>query len=364
MRYTAGYTKWDHKRSEDVMEELQLEHVVNHVKHYRNNWINHLHRMRRDRIPKVMLHYRPNGKRSLGRPKKRWIEYSTLHWQQVLTDWLFTQGHAPKTLALAVKPLSRQLKEGKADQAIAGLTSTCLRRDERSSNEYRVLCSKSHTDSWAFLPSFLCPDRARSHAQTSHEGKTLEERDSIWCYGLNFGVAQCLEHLVRRTMDPDSNSGAGTNFSPLITIKNIKKNEQFIAEQITLLTPGRIRNESYIQFKHKGDDDENNDNFLNYLFNDAVSTTRLFSVDEIGDSEMVFGEMRPRIRDYLAFTLCYGCGKPRKNPNQLPFISEGRLLYPQPEDAPCRGDKDPQYILRLRWAGHVAHMGEFEGSEP
>ncbi|KAJ4432033.1 hypothetical protein ANN_20647 [Periplaneta americana] len=27
-----------------------------------------------------------------------------------------------------------------------------------------------------------------------------------------------------------------------------------------------------------------------WLFNDAVSTTRLFSVDEIGDSEMIFGE--------------------------------------------------------------------------
>ncbi|KAJ4433601.1 hypothetical protein ANN_15911 [Periplaneta americana] len=78
MRYTAGYTKWDHKRNEDVMEELQLEPVITHVKHYRNNWINHLHRMLRDRISKVMLHYRPNGKRSLGRPKKRWIENSTV----------------------------------------------------------------------------------------------------------------------------------------------------------------------------------------------------------------------------------------------------------------------------------------------
>ncbi|KAJ4439104.1 hypothetical protein ANN_15061 [Periplaneta americana] len=74
----AGYTKWDHKRNEDVMEELQLEPVINHVKHYQNNWINNLHRMHRDRLPKVMLHYRPNGKRSLGRPKKRWIENSTV----------------------------------------------------------------------------------------------------------------------------------------------------------------------------------------------------------------------------------------------------------------------------------------------
>ncbi|KAJ4439306.1 hypothetical protein ANN_07428 [Periplaneta americana] len=77
-RSGISYTKWDHKRNEDVMEELQLEPVINHVKHSQNNWINHLHRMHRDRIPKVMLHYRPNGKRSLGRPKKRWIENSTV----------------------------------------------------------------------------------------------------------------------------------------------------------------------------------------------------------------------------------------------------------------------------------------------
>ncbi|KAJ4442033.1 hypothetical protein ANN_11897 [Periplaneta americana] len=38
---------------------------------------------------------------------------------------------------------------------------------------------------------------------------------------------------------------------------------------------------------------------FSWLFNGAVSTTRLFSVDEIGDSEMIFGEMRPRIRHRL-----------------------------------------------------------------
>ncbi|KAJ4447342.1 hypothetical protein ANN_09347 [Periplaneta americana] len=77
-QYTAGYKKWDHERKGDIMGELQLESVINHVKHYQNNWINHLHRMHRDRIPKVMLHCRPNGKRFLGRPKKRWIENSTV----------------------------------------------------------------------------------------------------------------------------------------------------------------------------------------------------------------------------------------------------------------------------------------------
>ncbi|KAJ4445981.1 hypothetical protein ANN_12667 [Periplaneta americana] len=38
---------------------------------------------------------------------------------------------------------------------------------------------------------------------------------------------------------------------------------------------------------------------LHWLFNDAVSTTRLFRVDEIGDSELIIGDMRPRIRHRL-----------------------------------------------------------------
>ncbi|KAJ4431868.1 hypothetical protein ANN_20474 [Periplaneta americana] len=100
--HQAGYTKWDHKHNEDVMEELQLEPVINHVKRYQNNWINHLHRMRRDRIPKIMLHYRPNGKRSLGRPKKRWIENSTecpgLHQLLVYADDVNMLGENPQKI--------------------------------------------------------------------------------------------------------------------------------------------------------------------------------------------------------------------------------------------------------------------------
>ncbi|KAJ4446599.1 hypothetical protein ANN_13296 [Periplaneta americana] len=69
--------------------------------------------------------------------------------------------------------------------------------------------------------------------------------------------------------------------------------------------------------------------FFSLLFNDTVSSTRLFSVDEIGDSEMVFGEMRPRIR------------------RRLPGIhlTVGENLGQNP-------------TRHLRWAGHVARMGE------
>ncbi|KAJ4437973.1 hypothetical protein ANN_13912 [Periplaneta americana] len=34
--------------------------------------------------------------------------------------------------------------------------------------------------------------------------------------------------------------------------------------------------------------------------------------------------------------------------SQLPSISEGRLLYPQSEDAPFRGDRESQYIINSR----------------
>jgi len=33
--------------------------------------------------------------------------------------------------------------------------------------------------------------------------------------------------------------------------------------------------------------------------------------------------------------------------SQLPSISGGRLLHPQPEDAPCRGDRDSHSVAML-----------------
>jgi hypothetical protein len=40
---------------------------------YRDNWFNRIWRMDHSRFPRHMLSYKPTGKRSLGRPRKRWI---------------------------------------------------------------------------------------------------------------------------------------------------------------------------------------------------------------------------------------------------------------------------------------------------
>jgi hypothetical protein len=80
VRRTAGYTKLDKKRNTEILRELKINSVLEHVDQYRNNWKQHVQRMDRSRVPRQMMTYRPKGKRSLGRPCKRWRENVTGHW--------------------------------------------------------------------------------------------------------------------------------------------------------------------------------------------------------------------------------------------------------------------------------------------
>jgi hypothetical protein len=72
LRRNAGYTRWYHKRNEDILIELQMSQKTEFICQYRNNWKERVDRMSSDRIPKMILKYQPNGKRNLGRPLKRW----------------------------------------------------------------------------------------------------------------------------------------------------------------------------------------------------------------------------------------------------------------------------------------------------
>jgi hypothetical protein len=69
---TAGYTRWDHKRSEDILTELQISQITEFIYQYRKNWKEHIDRMSSGRIPKIILKYQPKEKRNLGIPLKRW----------------------------------------------------------------------------------------------------------------------------------------------------------------------------------------------------------------------------------------------------------------------------------------------------
>jgi hypothetical protein len=71
---TAGCTKWDLKRNKEVLKELKVEPIFDYICRYQNNWRQHVNRMSRTRVPKAIMYYQPRGKRSLGRPMKRWHE--------------------------------------------------------------------------------------------------------------------------------------------------------------------------------------------------------------------------------------------------------------------------------------------------
>jgi hypothetical protein len=62
MRRTAGYTLSDHKRSENILKELQIEPDTTHVQNYRTNWMNHERRMKRVRISKELTTYTLRGR--------------------------------------------------------------------------------------------------------------------------------------------------------------------------------------------------------------------------------------------------------------------------------------------------------------
>jgi hypothetical protein len=51
-----------------------VQNFVLEIREYQREWLQHVERMGTDRIHKQALkyRYRPKGKRSMGRPRKRW----------------------------------------------------------------------------------------------------------------------------------------------------------------------------------------------------------------------------------------------------------------------------------------------------
>ena len=74
MRRTAGYTWTDYKTNSHIAKELEITPVLDKMLEYKRNWIQHVNRMPRDRLPRIMKHYSPTGRRNRGRPLKRLLD--------------------------------------------------------------------------------------------------------------------------------------------------------------------------------------------------------------------------------------------------------------------------------------------------
>jgi hypothetical protein len=76
MKYmrTAGYTGTDYKTNTQIAQELKITPILDKLLEYKRNWIQHVNRMPRNRLPRVMKHYSPTGRRSYGGPLKRLLD--------------------------------------------------------------------------------------------------------------------------------------------------------------------------------------------------------------------------------------------------------------------------------------------------
>jgi hypothetical protein len=74
MQKTAKHTWRDHKTNEEILNELKVTSVLDKITSYRSDWIQHVSRMPRSRLPKLLTKYAPRGIINQGRPLKRLLE--------------------------------------------------------------------------------------------------------------------------------------------------------------------------------------------------------------------------------------------------------------------------------------------------
>jgi hypothetical protein len=74
MRRTAGYTCSDHKTNTQIAKELKITSILDKLLEHKRNWIPHVNRRPRNRLPRVMKHCSPTSRKNRGRPLKRLLD--------------------------------------------------------------------------------------------------------------------------------------------------------------------------------------------------------------------------------------------------------------------------------------------------
>ena len=72
LRHLLGITKLDKENNDCIREKTGAQKIVKEIKQYQKKWLQHVQRMDRNRLSRQALKYRPEGRRNIGRPKKRW----------------------------------------------------------------------------------------------------------------------------------------------------------------------------------------------------------------------------------------------------------------------------------------------------
>ena len=74
MEYMRTITWTDYKTNTHITKELKITPISYKLLEYKRNWIQHVNRMSRIRLPRVMKPFSPTGRRNHGRPLKRLLD--------------------------------------------------------------------------------------------------------------------------------------------------------------------------------------------------------------------------------------------------------------------------------------------------
>ena len=75
LRHLLGITKLDKEKNTSIRKKTGAQNIVKEIEQYQQKWLQHVQRMDKNRLPRQALHYRPNGQRNIGRPRKRWADH-------------------------------------------------------------------------------------------------------------------------------------------------------------------------------------------------------------------------------------------------------------------------------------------------
>jgi len=64
----------DYKTNAQIAKELKITPILEKLLEYKRRWIQHVHRMPRNSLPRLMKHYSPAGRRNHGRLLKRLLD--------------------------------------------------------------------------------------------------------------------------------------------------------------------------------------------------------------------------------------------------------------------------------------------------
>ena len=72
LKHLLRITKPDKEKNRCIRQKSGARNIVKEIKQYQKKWVQHVQRMDTNRLPKRELQYKPQGRRNIGRPRKRW----------------------------------------------------------------------------------------------------------------------------------------------------------------------------------------------------------------------------------------------------------------------------------------------------